>query len=336
MKFFIDVQKTRYCIEHNLFPKNYFDIFHSYFYLCLLPHDLKITFLNYVNSESQKVFEDILKVKSNLYTIDECDCIVDFLPLCMNISNIDLGNLKSYLKNKKIVIFQSCDANDFSTSDVKNLFLFTTSGYRSIHKDNVFGCPTFNNDYYQNVILNKNLSVGFCGLIDCELNYTDIRRNIINELGEYSYFNCIERKTWGNMPDLSGHLDSSLKIISANSKKQYIDNIQSNLYTLCVRGGGNYSFRLSETLMMARIPILVDSDCILPFENIIPYKKNTVYITKENSDNFTNLNKVIENFHNSHSEERIIEIQKENRNIWLEYFKIDKSFHKTLNIIKNL
>jgi hypothetical protein len=330
MKFFIDLQKTRYCIEHNLFPKNYFDIFHSYFYLCLLPYDLKITFLNYVNSESRKVFEDILKVKSNLYTIDECDCIVDFLPLCMNISNIDLDSLRSYLRNKKVVIFQACD-NDKFFSDIENLFLFTTSGYRSKHNNNVFGCPTFNNDYYQSVILDKKLSVGFCGFIE-----NDFRKNIVNQLLGYSYFNLIERDYWGNISTQFDYTDSHFKTISINSKREFVDNIQNNLYTLCVRGGGNYSFRLSETLMMGRIPILVDSDCILPFENEIPYKQNTVYITKENSDNFTNIDKVIQDFHSSHSEERILEIQKENRNIWLEYFKIDKSFYKTLNLLQNL
>ena len=39
-----------------------------------------------------------------------------------------------------------------------------------------------------------------------------------------------------------------------------------NLYGLCVRGFGNFSFRLGETLMMGRIPILIDTECILPFD----------------------------------------------------------------------
>ena len=344
MTFFIDIQKTEYCLNHNFFPKNYFDIFHAYFYLCLLPYELKNKFLKYLNLESQKVFEDILKINLNLYSIEECDFIVDFLPLCMNISNIDLKSIEPYLKNeKKIVIFQSCDNDEFfipnNINNVKNLILFSTSGYKSKHSNNVLGCPTFNNDYYIDNIYEKKLSVGFCGIIDCENNYNQLRKNIVYQLKNSSYFHPIIRNYWGNnntsLMSSDQLKNSYFKQISKTSKKEFIDNIQNNLYTLCVRGGGNYSFRLAETFMMGRIPILIDSDCILPFSDKIQYDKNTVYVTKNNSKNFSDIDTVIKNFHYSHSPEEIINIQRENRNIWLEYFKIDKSFYKTLEILKN-
>jgi hypothetical protein len=119
------------------------------------------------------------------------------------------------------------------------------------------------------------------------------------------------------------------------SQEEYFANIENNLYTLCIRGGGNFSFRLSETFMMGRIPVLIDTDCLLPFDHIIPYQKNTVYVTKENSDNFNQIDKVIREFHNSHSEQELLDIQKQNRKIWENYFTVTGAFYNTLEIIKN-
>lgn len=48
--------------------------------------------------------------------------------------------------------------------------------------------------------------------------------------------------------------------------REFYANLADTDYTLCVRGGGNFSKRLYETLAMGRIPLLVDTDCVLPFE----------------------------------------------------------------------
>ena len=41
----------------------------------------------------------------------------------------------------------------------------------------------------------------------------------------------------------------------------------------------NASIRLFEAFMMGRIPVIINSDMILPFEDQIDYRKNTVFIT---------------------------------------------------------
>ena len=50
---------------------------------------------------------------------------------------------------------------------------------------------------------------------------------------------------------------------------EYYNNIKNSDYIICIRGTGNYSIRLYETLMMGRIPIFLNTDCILPFRNHI-------------------------------------------------------------------
>jgi hypothetical protein len=84
-----------------------------------------------------------------------------------------------------------------------------------------------------------------------------------------------------------GNLDDPLK---------FYKNIKNSLYGLCVRGGGNFSFRLGEVLMMGRIPILIDTDCILPFPDLIPYDTNFIRIPIEKIDDMVN---IIEKYHES-------------------------------------
>ena len=43
-----------------------------------------------------------------------------------------------------------------------------------------------------------------------------------------------------------------------------------------MRGGGNFSKRFYETLAMGRIPALVDTDCLLPFESTMTWKDHIV------------------------------------------------------------
>ncbi|MBL7853051.1 MAG: exostosin family protein [Cyclobacteriaceae bacterium] len=60
--------------------------------------------------------------------------------------------------------------------------------------------------------------------------------------------------------------------------QEYYANILSSDYILCVRGGGNFSVRLYETLMMGRIPVFVNTDCLLPFDQWVDWKKHVVWV----------------------------------------------------------
>lgn len=44
----------------------------------------------------------------------------------------------------------------------------------------------------------------------------------------------------------------------------FFANIRATAYTVCVRGGGNFSTRLYETLCLGRIPVIVDTGLVLP------------------------------------------------------------------------
>ena len=49
-------------------------------------------------------------------------------------------------------------------------------------------------------------------------------------------------------------------------------------YCLSLRGKGNYSFRLYEIFAMGRIPLFIDTDCVLPFEDEIDWKRHCCWV----------------------------------------------------------
>jgi hypothetical protein len=48
------------------------------------------------------------------------------------------------------------------------------------------------------------------------------------------------------------------------ARREFMDVLQNTDYQLCVRGVGNWDYRLYETLCAGRIPVLVDTDRSLP------------------------------------------------------------------------
>jgi len=50
------------------------------------------------------------------------------------------------------------------------------------------------------------------------------------------------------------------------ARKEYYENLATGGITFCSRGNGNFSYRFYEALSFGRIPLLIDTDCELPFE----------------------------------------------------------------------
>ena len=98
---------------------------------------------------------------------------------------------------------------------------------------------------------------------------------------------------------------------------EFYKNIYESDYIFCLRGRGNFSIRLYETLMMGRIPILVNTDCLLPFSKHINWKNHVLLINWKDRNNIA---EIIENFHKNISNSEFEEKQKNNRFLWKEKF----------------
>jgi hypothetical protein len=100
---------------------------------------------------------------------------------------------------------------------------------------------------------------------------------------------------------------------------EYYDNIRSSDYVVCLRGGGNFSVRLYETLMMGRIPVFVNTDCLLPFPDQIDWRNHVVWVEWRDRNTIAD---AISRFHNSLSNEDFIKFQYRNRAMWQERMSV--------------
>ncbi len=96
-------------------------------------------------------------------------------------------------------------------------------------------------------------------------------------------------------------------------REEYIRNILDNDYALCVRGWGNHSFRTYEALSLGRPILLLDTDCVLPLEDLINYNEVVVRVPERG---LSQLADRLVDFHCSLNESGFVRIQQRAREIW--------------------
>lgn len=226
------------------------------------------------------------------------------LPFKLNLSDNRFNyfyNL-SLNENKKLIVFYN-DDND-KEIELDNLLIFRTSFYRTKMKENIKIFPPFFgpkiNEFKK---CDNNKTIGFCGAITSQerhnvLNYIQNQHNLI----DYTK-NIIIRDGF-----FCGSVDKRIAV------NEFNENLLNNLYNLCVRGAGNFTYRFFETLSVGRIPIFIDTDTPLPFEDIINYKKHCIYV---NYKQLPMLEDIIEEFENNNNLE---EVQYNNYVLYNEFF----------------
>lgn len=100
------------------------------------------------------------------------------------------------------------------------------------------------------------------------------------------------------------------------ARREFLMNMQNSLFCFCMRGAGNFSYRFYECLMMARIPVLIDTDCALPhFDEI-----RRVCVVVREQDARLDLVKAIRQ---KYVDGSLYAAQRECRALWLRRFASD-------------
>jgi len=332
MKYYTNLEE--FSAGHLLKFNGMYGLPHASFYLSLLPKEHKDKIMSLANTETRNALKSIYEVEDVFCnSIEDADAYI--IPFCTIHDNpgFHIEKWKDEISHaiklgKKIVYFVGTDNNGIVNIPEKYGLIFRTSGFLSESKSNVYGCPTVNIDIGRPKVYKTELSISFTGSIDT------------SDGGAYSgsgKYNRIRRKILSNLlktcPDrCKFNLRTGWGAQNKEERIEFLKNMNDNLYSVCVRGGGNYSFRLGESLMMGRIPVLIDTDCILPFENEIPYDTNCVRIKPENFDRIFD---VIQEYHDKHTEQELIAIQKQNREIWEQYFIPQNTYRKISSLINN-
>jgi hypothetical protein len=200
------------------------------------------------------------------------------------------------LYTKLIVIFAGGDATD-SFADTRFVFL-RTSAYKSLLASNEHIMPAIVEDLgavhgAEPLSIQGKVQIGFVGYAGLPDYFAYVkylvrnyirrsgprrqglyfRRSAMDALKHDSRFQTafIERKTFSANK-------KTISLDPAQARREYIDNIKQNHFTLCPRGDGNFSLRFYEVLSLGRIPILIDTDVTLPLEHSINYDEFIVRV----------------------------------------------------------
>jgi hypothetical protein len=109
----------------------------------------------------------------------------------------------------------------------------------------------------------------------------------------------------------AGALGDSRALLAA--RREYVRNMMESDYVLCVRGIGNFSYRFYETLSTGRIPVFVDTDCVLPLDFDIAWRDYCVWVDECEIDRIGD--RVLE-FHESLDDAGFEERQRACRRVW--------------------
>jgi len=107
------------------------------------------------------------------------------------------------------------------------------------------------------------------------------------------------------------------------------DNINKNLFTICYRG------LFYETLMRGRIPIQINSSSIFPYEDEIDYSEIGIFIEEEDFGKI-DLEKLVKEYYYTKSVDELLQIQKNNRKIYEEYFHPDVYFSQIFRMVHRI
>lgn len=256
---------------------------------------------------------------------------------------------------KKLIIFWHGDSD--APVQLENTIVFRTSQYGYSQQVNEVMMPAYAEDLLVGDLQVRAKHkgkpiVGFCGWADYKNTKnrigTIIKNSVINVLCASGNQNIGSHKKGITLRmqaiDLlkkSDAVESNFIIRSSYSgnvktiktdvektRKEYVHNMINSDYALIVKGDGNYSYRFYEALSLGRIPVLLDTDCILPLEDVIDYD---TCVLRVDYKNLLELSAIIAGHYQSLTSEEFIGMQKVARKVFEQYLSTNSYFRYIAN-----
>lgn len=251
---------------------------------------------------------------------------------------IDLSN--KY--NKKIIVFSYGDKND--SIDIPNSIVFRSSQYKTDLKKNEIIMPAIADDLSVGdlTLLSKKSTptVGFCGWAGFESFASKWKQKIksLSYLGNNSAkkSGLLFRMKVLKILDKSRLTNTKFIIrrtFSGNEKtrvgdfnvlrSEFVKNITESDLSLAVKGDGNFSVRFYEILSLGRIPLFIDTDCVLPLEDVVDYRN---FILRVDYKSINIVDSIVSNFYADLTQDSFISKQRRAREVFGSFLRIDKYF----------
>ena len=234
----------------------------------------------------------------------------------------------------KLVVFFYHDAS--ISLPFNNAIIFRTSWARNKKEKNVFGMPAFidglpKNDAFTLLKKTPVPQVSFRGqTAPLTLPFKTWLRVTANKLLEkisidyrfnvwYDAKLLLRRKAIQQLIYAGKKINLDLEVRLHHAahahpqKNDYLKSLAENAYVLCVAGWGNYSYRFYETLREGRIPVFIDTECLLPCTDVIDWTNVLVWIAEKK---ITSTAKYIITYHISLSLNDFEKRQQELKNLY--------------------
>jgi hypothetical protein len=253
--------------------------------------------------------------------------------------------------NKKIIVFIGGDMSHNVYID--DMIVFKGSQYKYLQRSNEIIVPPFVedlSDHGATILRNKSVkaTIGFCGWAGTASIKQFIKYHIKNFLlntekiltfnfilevhkkGIYFRRKAIRILSHSKLIKtnfiIRNTFSASKKTISldpAQARKEYTENILTSDFILAPKGDGNFSVRFYEVLTLSRIPLLIDTETVLPLEHIIDYSK---FIVRVDYKDIKKLPEIISEFYSRLSSEEFNHMQLAARDAFRQYLRYDAFF----------
>ena len=199
---------------------------------------------------------------------------------------IRMAELSRQLGKPLLVFFCS---DSFEDVPLDNAIIYRTSMNRSMKKANEHAWPIWTCDilrsYGGGTVEDRRWTsrptVGYCGYVDYRNPFEWAQRRLRGQISPSM--------------TLRGNAVRALLASSAiepqiirrrrfgggakpREREEFARNLLSSDYALVARGNGNFSFRLYESMSAGTIPVFLDTDCCLPFDDVIAYRDLFVWV----------------------------------------------------------
>ena len=324
----------------------------------------------YPFKKNKPFMADIMEAyQKSFFTVTSSVAEADFLAIPYDYFDT-LRYAPNYLKHvyrlaeetkKKVLLFDYTDYVDTNIHIPSNAVLFRVSAYRHHKRHNEIIMPYFVEDLgtrYSIAPKEKGtpLLVGYCGQarfgsttkkwkamikrllyalilqVRCDKNPRTHMRGIFWRIAAILSLrkgniktHIIERSFY------SLHL-SGVTLDPRDIRKTYVDNLRECDLALSVRGDANASQRFYEALSASRIPLLLDTDSVLPLEELIAYDD---FILRVPSHDVERISEYVRAWDIAHSSGKFLEKESCAREVYGNYLRLDRYFEIVFNQVSS-
>ena len=299
-------------------------------------------------TKSKRLFQNVsLDNLGDIYTVVDNPKDADFIAVPYNYFSVK--NIAGYINEcvavaqsvqKKILIFAYGDSDE--EINIPNSIIFRMSQYAGKKRGNEIIMPAYVEDLGSDDFarrLKKDSKpvvsfVGWAGLKNFSQRFKYFYK-IITKINLHRQGLYFRRKTlWildkSNLVDTafvirssySGH-KNTIELSPEEARREFIEKINNSDFSLAVKGDGNYSLRFYEILSLGRIPVLVDTDCPLPFEDKIKYDD---FILRVDYKKIDKIDQIISDYYKKLDNDQFVEMQKKARGAFSKYLNIRSFF----------